>query len=88
MRNQAVDTMHVDISWQVFCDGEHKKWGRCWRQMRKGKDCGTDFLLIGLKSRNGEIDNAGETEIKEVWLGPMTKMKTVAYEKVGMFPPF
>ena len=24
MRNQAVDTMHVDISWQVFCDGEHK----------------------------------------------------------------
>ena len=45
MRNQAVDTMHVDISWQVFCDGEHKngadaedRWGRekivvrisCW----------------------------------------------------------
>lgn len=40
--------------------------GQMLKQMRKGKDCGTDFLLIGLKSRNGEIDNAGETEIKEV----------------------
>ena len=40
--------------------------GQMLKQMRKGKDCGMDFLLIGLKSRDGEIDNAGETEIKEV----------------------
>ena len=33
--------------------------------MRKGKDCGMHFLLIGFKSRNREIDNTGEREIKE-----------------------
>ena len=28
----------------------------------KGKDWSVHFLLIGFKSRNGEIDNTGETK--------------------------